>query len=56
MRTYTLFYTTGYGEKCKKQFEARTIMDAITIAQNYCKANFIQVARLYSPNGKRYLI
>lgn len=55
-RTYTLIYTTGYNEKCKIVFEAHTIMDAITMAQNYCKHNYIHNAALYSPIGKRYII
>ena len=55
-RIYTLIYKTGYGEKCKIKIEAHTIMDAVTMAQNYCKQNYIHSARLYSPLGKRYLI
>lgn len=56
MRVYTLVYISNDGEKCKEQFEVPTIVEAITIAQNYCKTNDIQIAYLYSPIGKRYLI
>ena len=56
MRTYKLVYKTGYGELCEKTFEASNICSAVIAAQNFCKQNFIHVAYLYSPLGKRYLI
>lgn len=55
-RTWTLKYKTGWGEKLEIQFEARDLRTAYTIAQNYCKHNFIRVGRLISDTGRQYII
>ena len=54
--TYILEYRTGWGESCKIEFTARTILDAREIAKNYCKHNFIKIAWLINENGKIYSV
>ena len=55
-RKYTLKYRTGWGEDIEMEYNAYDITTALLIARTYCRANFIYVAWVYSPKGKRYIV
>lgn len=53
---YRLEYRTGWGEHNFVKFEARTLLDAMTIAKNYCTHHFIKIAWLINEKENRYAI
>lgn len=54
--TYVLKCRNGYGEIVIREFEARNILEAKTIAKNFMIHNLIQIGWLITKSGKQFVI